>query len=125
MTTGIESNHPIPETAYAAAPSIVREIGWVAEQAASRAFGEPMGREFWLRKAAVLDRIALQEEATYAPDVASEALSVAAKAAHRLAAFDWDHDTTAGPNAPSLTGWDVSYRLYVRQEYLTWSRKDS
>ena len=54
---------PTPEEAYALAPSIVREIGWTAQTAADKPFGEDLDREYWLRKAALLDRIALSSEA--------------------------------------------------------------
>lgn len=78
MTT----NNPTPDSAYAQAPSIIREITWVAgEAAAYRVHRTQMGLEFWLRKAAVLDRVALDETDTFAPEVASEAALTAEKAA--------------------------------------------
>ncbi|MGY1436620.1 hypothetical protein [Streptomyces reniochalinae] len=80
----------------------------------------PMGREFWLRKAAVLDRIALAEEVTYAPEVAAPAIETAEEAAGWLADFDHTHHTTHGPGKPLLTPPGRSYRPYVRQEYLAW-----
>ncbi|MFC8822577.1 hypothetical protein [Streptomyces rochei] len=40
---------PTPEEAYALAPSIIREIGWAAQTAADKPFGESLSREFWLR----------------------------------------------------------------------------
>ncbi|GAA4671830.1 hypothetical protein GCM10023347_27270 [Streptomyces chumphonensis] len=93
---------PAPEDAYATAPSIIREIGWTADAAASRPVGTTLGREFWLRKAAVLDRIALTD---HAPGDADE---VAAKAAQRLVELD---DVTGVRDA----------RGYVRQQYARWA----
>lgn len=112
-----------PEAAYADAPSLVSEIGWVARCAADRAAGEPVDREFWLRKAAVLDRIALDEAETYAPETAANSADVAEKAAAVLADFDHAHHTTRGPLRPLLNTSGLSYRPYVRQEYLAWNTK--
>lgn len=113
-------SYPTPEVAYAAAPSIVREISWVADYAARRAFDEPTSREFWLRKAALLDRIALDEMETYAPEVAARAVTAAQETAHRLMQVDGAHFTTSAPG-PSRGAPEPSYRPYVRQEYQAWS----
>lgn len=115
-----ESTCPAPEAAYADAPSIVREISSVARFAADREFGASTDREFWLRKAAALDRIALSEAETYAPEVAADAVEMAENAAGWLADFDHTHHTTRGPIGPLLNPPDRSYRPYVRQEYLAW-----
>lgn len=69
---------PTPEQAYAEAPSTISEIGWTARTATERLFGTASTREFWLRKAALLDRIALTEAAT------SDATELAVEAARRL-----------------------------------------
>ncbi|MCX4531918.1 hypothetical protein [Streptomyces sp. NBC_01669] len=98
-------NWPTPETAYALAPSIIREIGWTAQTAADKPFGTALGREFWLRKAAVLDRIALADEREGAPGDASE---VATEAARRLMDLD---DTTV----------ICDPRHYARQQYARWT----
>ncbi|NGO67472.1 hypothetical protein [Streptomyces boncukensis] len=111
---------PTPESAYAEAPCILGEITWVFSSVAHREFGDPMGREYWLRKAAVLDRIALAEAERYAPQVAAQAIETAEKAAHRLADFDYTHHTTRGPLGPLVSPPGMSYRPYVRQEYLAW-----
>ncbi|MER7805856.1 hypothetical protein [Streptomyces sp900116325] len=95
---------PTPETAYGLAPSIIREIGWTAQTVAAKPFGTALGREFWLRKAAVLDRIALADEREGVPGDASE---VATEAARRL----MDLDDTAVICDP---------RHYVRQQYTHW-----
>ncbi|ROQ32396.1 hypothetical protein EDD98_1380 [Streptomyces sp. PanSC19] len=100
-----ESEWPAPETAYAKAPSIISEIGWTARTAADRPFGGETSREFWLRKAALLDRIALGDEV--APAV-SDAAEVAVEAARRL----MDVDGAAVICDP---------RHYVRQQYAHWT----
>ncbi|MFI5629303.1 hypothetical protein ACIA8E_07960 [Streptomyces sp. NPDC051664] len=97
---------PTPEAAYALAPSVIREIGWTAHTAADKPFGTTLGREFWLRKAAVLDRIALADERAGVPGGASE---VATEAARRLMELD-DTPVICDP------------RHYVRQQYARWTR---
>ncbi|WP_432116067.1 hypothetical protein [Streptomyces sp. S1] len=92
---------PAPEQAYATAPSIISEIGWVARTAAERPFGAEMSREFWLRKAALLDRIALGDN--IAPPL-SDATEDADRAAQRLMDVD-DAAVICDP------------RHYVRQQY--------
>ncbi|MEU5302747.1 hypothetical protein ACH4YO_18585 [Streptomyces noursei] len=97
---------PDPEEAYATAPSIIREIRWTADQAANRPFGTRLPRDYWLRKAAVLDRIALRAEAdNYHP---SDTAEVADEAAQRLMDMD-DADIICDP------------RHYVRQQYAHWA----
>ncbi|MER7576427.1 hypothetical protein [Streptomyces sp. NPDC126514] len=91
---------PTPEEAYALAPSLVSEIGWTADQAANKPLGTRLPREFWLRKAALLDRIALQ-------DVGDDAAEVANEAAERLMSLD-DAAVICDP------------RHYVRQQYAHW-----
>ncbi|MFI9290819.1 hypothetical protein [Streptomyces gardneri] len=89
---------PTPERAYANAPSITSEIGWTARAATDRPFGSAPSREFWLRKAAVLDRIALRGE------TGSDADDIADQAAQRL--MDVDNATV-----------NCDPRHYVRQQY--------
>ncbi|WP_411576221.1 hypothetical protein [Streptomyces mutabilis] len=107
---------PTPEEAYALAPSVIREIGWTAQTAADKPFGQDLGREFWLRKAALLDRIALRDEEDGAP---GDAVVAATEAARRLIAYDRDgeghyHGTPYWPEHPATT---ANPRGYVRQEY--------
>ncbi|MFF3588366.1 hypothetical protein ACFYYI_14525 [Streptomyces sp. NPDC002387] len=97
---------PTPEQAYTLAPSIVSEIGWTARTAADRPFYDGLNREFWLRKAALLDRIALTDEAD---SVANDAADLATRAAQRL----MELDGTAVVCAP---------RYYVRQQYAAWAK---
>ncbi|MFD3334112.1 hypothetical protein ACFWV1_15905 [Streptomyces sp. NPDC058700] len=94
---------PTPDQAYATAPSAISEIGWVARTAADRPFGTETSREFWLRKAALLDRIALDDK-TPATTNATEA---AIQAARQL----MDVDNAAVICDP---------RYYARQQYARW-----
>ncbi|MEU3428960.1 hypothetical protein [Streptomyces gardneri] len=98
---------PTPENAYALAPSIISEIGWTARTAADKPFGKNLGREFWLRKAALLDRIALGDESER---VHGDAAEVATEAARRLMDTD-DARVFCDP------------RYYVRQQYERWLKQ--
>ncbi|MFC8012300.1 hypothetical protein [Streptomyces cinereoruber] len=100
---------PAPEQAYATAPSIISEIGWVARTAAKRPFGTEMSREFWFRKAALLDRIALGDNV--APPV-SDATTDADRAARRLMDVD-DAAVICDP------------RHYARQQYAHWATEST
>ncbi|MEU0118197.1 hypothetical protein ABZ137_32025 [Streptomyces bobili] len=94
------ANWPTPEQAYADAPSINSEIGWTARFLASAECFTKLGREFYLRKAALLDRIALLHE----PDTLnSDAQTAEAAALHLL---DLDQP-----------GIICDPRHYVRQQY--------
>jgi len=92
---------PAPEQAYADAPSINSEIGWVARTLAATECFTELDREFYLRKAALLDRIALLDE----PDVPYGEATTAADAA---AVYLLDMDEQ-GPFCDP--------RAYVRQQY--------
>ncbi|GAA2220664.1 hypothetical protein [Streptomyces indiaensis] len=92
---------PTPEQAYAKAPSIVSEIGWTARTIATAECFTELDREFYLRKAALLDRIALMDEPE---DLFSEATETAHAAA--LSLMDTDQ--------PGLI---CDPRAYVRQQY--------
>jgi hypothetical protein len=107
---------PTPDEAYALAPSIVREIGWIAKTAADKPFGEVLGREYWLRKAALLDRIALRG---VEDGVTGDAAEVATGAARRLVTYDRDGegDYHGAPSWPEHPATDADPRGYVRQEY--------
>jgi hypothetical protein len=95
------SDWPTPEEAYAKAPSIVSEIGWTARTIATAECFTELDREFYLRKAALLDRIALMDEPQ---DLFSEATQIAHAAA--LALMDTDQP-----------GRICDPRAYVRQQY--------
>ncbi|MER5780636.1 hypothetical protein ABT104_02745 [Streptomyces mobaraensis] len=113
MTT--EAPTPEPATAYADAPDIISETGWVARQRPPQP-----DREFWLRKAAVFDRIALKEAASYAPEVAAPAIEAAADAALQLVHYDATHEGLSLRGSELVTADD--HREYVRRAYLAWSR---
>ncbi|MEV7144413.1 hypothetical protein [Streptomyces tauricus] len=97
---------PTPEQAYTLAPSIISEIGWTARTAREVSLGTRLPRDFWLRKAALLDRIALQGASDGFP---SDAVDVATEAAERLVDLD-DTDVICDP------------RAYVRQQYAHWAK---
>ncbi|UUN27829.1 hypothetical protein [Streptomyces sp. FIT100] len=90
---------PAPEQAYAGAPSINSEIGWISHSLADAECYTELDREFYLRKAALLDRIALLDE----PDVTD-----ATETAHAAAVFLLDMDQP---------GVICDPRAYVRQQY--------
>ncbi|MCX4907058.1 hypothetical protein [Streptomyces sp. NBC_00878] len=91
---------PTPEQAYANAPSILSEIGWTARTLAALECFTALDREFYLRKAALLDRIALLDE----PDTPGDVTDTAVAAAVFLMDID----------QPGVT---CDPRDYVRQQY--------
>jgi hypothetical protein len=99
---------PTPEDAYADAPSINSEIGWTARFLADAECFTKLDREFYLRKAALLDRIALLDE----PDDPHGNVTETAVAA-ALYLIDTDKaDVTGDP------------RGYVRRQYTHWARNN-
>ncbi|MFD9722791.1 hypothetical protein [Streptomyces sp. NPDC059072] len=116
------SHWPAAGTAYAAAPSVISEIGWTVRGVRDCLHGVHV-REFWLRKAALLDRIALTDD----DPVSGDAATLAVEAARRL----MDIDQTAGlgpsgyadgPYTPDHPDSIREPRGYVRQEYALWKR---
>ncbi|MFF3840779.1 hypothetical protein [Streptomyces sp. NPDC001930] len=101
LTRPAAQDWPTAEQAYAQAPSVISEIGWTARTATERPFGTETSREFWLRKAALLDRIALDGSAA---DSTHDATELAVEAARRLMDVD-DAAVICDP------------RHYVRQQY--------
>ncbi|MFF0685561.1 hypothetical protein ACFYUG_05620 [Streptomyces albogriseolus] len=93
-----------PEQAYADAPSISSEIGWTTETSAHTPIGQGLDREYFLRKAAVLDRMALTVDSRDADDTAL----AAAEAGRILMRLD-DTAVICDP------------RHYVRQQYAHWA----
>ncbi|MFE5548971.1 hypothetical protein ACFQ71_34830 [Streptomyces sp. NPDC056534] len=108
LTRPAEKDWPTPEQAYAKAPSTISEIGWTAQAAADRPFGTEGTREFWLRKAALLDRIALTDGTTDTDESSGDATETADRAARRLMDVD-DAAVICDP------------RHYVRQQYALWN----
>ncbi|MCZ4602529.1 hypothetical protein O3S80_01800 [Streptomyces sp. Lzd4kr] len=92
---------PTPEQAYADAPSINSEIGWTARFLADAECYTELDREFYLRKAALLDRIALLD----GPDATD---GDATETAYATAVFLLDIDQP---------GVICDPRAYVRQQY--------
>ncbi|MET7700407.1 hypothetical protein [Streptomyces sp. NPDC005485] len=92
---------PTPEEAYALAPNIISEIDWAARTVADAACFSELEREFYLRKAALLDRIALHGESDGFHDDAAETALEAA-----LFLLDVDQP-----------GVICDPRAYVRQQY--------
>ncbi|MGW6783559.1 hypothetical protein [Streptomyces sp. NPDC054987] len=117
-------NHwPAPETAYAKAPSIISEIGWTARGARDCLHGIQV-REFWLRKAALLDRLALTDD----DPVHGDAATLAIEAARRLMELDdaaglGPSGFADGPYTPDHPDSVREPRSYVRQEYALWIGK--
>lgn len=103
------------DTAYANAPSIAWEISWVLRALRKYPLSHGIDREFWLRKAALLDRIALREEATFTPDAAAEAVTAAGRAARQLADYDASFHGLSFRGEELAT--DEDFRVYVRRQY--------
>ncbi|MYT19982.1 hypothetical protein GTW69_06705 [Streptomyces sp. SID7760] len=116
------SHWPAPESAYATAPSIISEIGWTARSVSACLHGIQV-REFWLRKAALLDRIALTDD----NPVSGDAATLAVEAARRLMEIDdaaglGPSGYADGPYTPDHPDSVREPRGYVRQEYAIWIR---
>ncbi|MEU6877949.1 hypothetical protein [Streptomyces sp. NPDC046712] len=114
---------PTPEQAYALAPSIVSEIGWTAKRAREALWPIRAAniREFWLRKAALLDRIALDDGTA---SIHTDVLELALNAARQLLDVDRDGDGNYGgtPYWPEHPQAIANPRGYVRQEYAQWAK---
>ncbi|MEV6424990.1 hypothetical protein [Streptomyces sp. NPDC051662] len=125
--TGDGFDAPTPAEAYADAPDLRREMHEVMELGAVRdgrrdgmVTGPPAPdaaaaeRVFLLRRAALMDRMAVDDPGT-------GARGAAVRAAFDLAQFDHRHpELTAGPHGPRSIEFDPSQRPYVRQEYAAW-----
>jgi len=126
--TGDGFDAPTPAEAYADAPDLRREMREVMELGAIRdgrrdgVVAEPppsdaaaAERVYLLRRAALMDRMAVE-------DPGSGARGAAARAAYELAQFDHRHPAmTAGRYGPLAIEFDPSQRPYVRQEYAAWT----
>ncbi|MEU6572519.1 hypothetical protein [Streptomyces sp. NPDC046805] len=84
------------------ASSISDELGWTASTSAHAPIGQGLDREYFLRKAALLDRVALAEA-----DGPDDITRAAAEAAGLLMELD-DAGVICDP------------RAYVRQQYAHW-----
>ncbi|MFH8776206.1 MULTISPECIES: hypothetical protein [unclassified Streptomyces] len=118
---------PPPHEAYANAPDLRREMHHVlalgAERDGRRARpvnGPPVDgtaaeRAWLLRRAALMDRMALN-------DPGPGPIAAAAETAEQLVLHDRRHpDLVAGPHHPEAIMLAPSRRLYVRQEYAAWT----
>ncbi|MFI2260333.1 hypothetical protein [Streptomyces tubercidicus] len=105
---------PTPEVAYVSAPSILDELEWINHAAAETGWDEELDRQYFLRKAAVFDRIALRNAADE-------------DAAEVTAVMLLDYDKTGRelyggiPYPPGHLAAEADPRGYVRQEYALWS----
>ncbi|MFD0305079.1 hypothetical protein [Streptomyces sp. NPDC127119] len=114
---------PTPKSVYATAPDITEEIGWTtaaARTVITHSQDDDMSREYWLRKAAVLDRIVLSYEADGVPNGSDD---IAANAARQLIAADREGhgDYYGDPYGPDDPASIAHPRGYVRQEYARWA----
>nr|WSX20169.1 hypothetical protein OG690_10300 [Streptomyces tubercidicus] len=100
---------PSPDEAYSNAPSITSESTWIAETAAD--WETELGREWYLRHAALLDRIALHIALLDNQPGAGRAAQEADATATILLDLD---------QAPR--GYDA--RAYVRQQYALWRAQE-
>ncbi|GAA5216946.1 hypothetical protein [Streptomyces thinghirensis] len=125
--TGDGFDAPTPAEAYADAPDLCREMREVMELGAIRdgrrdgtvtglaLYAAAADRVFLLRRAALMDRMAVE-------DPGPGARGAAVKSAFELAQFDYQHpEATAGPHGPYSIEFDPSQRPYVRQEYAAWT----
>lgn len=104
---------------YTGAPGIMAELCWVIAQALCSPFDEERDREFWLRKAAALDRLAIDVAAKRTRQGAAEEVELAEKAARRLVEYDATHTGLSLRGSDVVTGEDC--RAYVRREYRDWN----
>ncbi|MEW2157082.1 hypothetical protein AB0950_17540 [Streptomyces sp. NPDC007189] len=99
-----------PEAAYALAPSIVSEIGWTARTLATTECFTELDRDYYLRKAALLDRIALLDE----PDLFNDGDARETALAAAVMLLDTDRPHLALHLAEQA---EQDPRGYVRQQY--------
>ncbi|WP_224298320.1 hypothetical protein [Streptomyces olivaceus] len=100
---------PAPEAAYAPAPSILSEMRWVTNAVATAECFTELDRDYYLRKAALLDRIALMDEPAPPFGDATDAAEAAA-----VFLLDTDRDHLADRVVERA---DKDPRGYVRQQY--------
>ncbi|AZQ72764.1 hypothetical protein EKH77_17420 [Streptomyces luteoverticillatus] len=121
----ITADHHTGDDAYADAPPIVHELADLTDLISCYTDAgllppSSVEREFLLRRAALLDRMAIEEAAVSAPVAVEMAVETAEAAALTLSLFDrvkgW-----AGEHGPEDRLWArTSHRGYVRQEYAAW-----
>lgn len=107
------------ENAYAGAPDLDSELQWAIQYLVDAGTLNPADREFWLRKAAALDRLALRDnDGTLYGDADDRATA----AARRL--IEIDHTSKSGYSGerygPDHSETQANPRGYLRQEYAAW-----
>ncbi|MFE1996492.1 hypothetical protein [Streptomyces parvulus] len=102
--------YPAPEAAYVLAPSILSEMRWVTNAVVTAECFTELERDYYLRKAALLDRIALMDEPALPFGDATETAEAAA-----VFLLDTDRDHLAGHVVERA---DRDPRGYVRQQYV-------
>lgn len=114
---------PTPEKAYATAPSTLDELEWINHTAAETGWDEELDRQYFLRKAAVFDRIALRNAADEDRIDTAGNEDVAEAAAVMLLDYDKTGREPYGgtPYPPGHPAAEADPRGYVRQEYALWS----
>ncbi|MGW1162029.1 hypothetical protein ACWD48_28300 [Streptomyces sp. NPDC002519] len=125
--SGEGTDAPPPHEAYANAPDLRREmrhvlaLGAEREGRQARPVTGPLvdataaERAWLLRRAALMDRMALDDPGP-GPDAA------AAETAGQLVLHDRRHpELVAGPHHPDAMTLAPGHRLYVRQEYAAWT----
>ncbi|MFB6778307.1 hypothetical protein ACFCX0_12940 [Streptomyces sp. NPDC056352] len=118
---------PPPHEAYANAPDLRREMHQVLALGAERdgrqarpvtgplVDATAAERAWLLRRAALMDRMALD-------DPGPGPAAAAAETAEQLVLYDRRHPgLVAGPHHPDAITLVPSHRLYVRQEYAAWT----
>ncbi|WP_329148415.1 hypothetical protein OIU91_20225 [Streptomyces sp. NBC_01456] len=118
-----DPHRPLPDDAYASAPTICQELCLIAEATDSRPSDVSKDREFRLRKAALLDRVALRELAHGDARAAADADEAATVAAEWLIEYDIRHRGLSRKGQDLVLSED--YRNYVRTEYLAWIRSQA
>lgn len=115
---------PTPEQAYAGAPAVSYELDWARVTVMDTPLHPDLNREYWLRRAAALDRMALGFAPGY--DATPEAATEAA-----LQVLDLDSTAGLGPSGyadgpyhPDHPESTRNPRGYVRQEFAIWHKNN-
>ncbi|MEU1307566.1 hypothetical protein ABZ419_01480 [Streptomyces cinnamoneus] len=122
----ITADHHTRDDAYLDAPPIVCELANLTNLIScytdAGLLPPPVvEREFILRKAALLDRMAIEEAAVSSPMAVEMAVETAEAAALTLSLYDRVEKSWAGEHGPGDRLWArTSHRGYVRQEYAVW-----
>nr|WSY53349.1 hypothetical protein OG999_26645 [Streptomyces sp. NBC_00886] len=114
-----DPNRVAPEAAYSDAPTIAQELCLIAEASGSHPTDVSTDREFRLRKAALLDRLALRERVRSDDLAAADADEAANVAAEWLVEHDVAHRGLSRKGLDLVLAED--YRDYVRAEYAAWN----